>query len=94
MDPSPPNTAAAKPFTVIATSELYVMGLLGASSDAAECAERAGADERDDRERADVETDELGGAPRVRAGDERLADDRPAQEQRQRDRHRAARPLQ
>ena len=32
MDPSPPNTAAAKPFTVIATSELYVIGLLGASS--------------------------------------------------------------
>ena len=33
MDPSPPKTAAAKPFTVIATSELYVMGLLGASSE-------------------------------------------------------------
>ena len=47
MDPSPPKTAAAKPFTVIATSELYVIGLLGASSDAAERAERARADERD-----------------------------------------------
>ena len=32
MDPSPPKTAAAKPLTVIATSELYVIGLLGASS--------------------------------------------------------------
>ena len=32
MDPSPPKTAAAKPLTVIAKSELYVIGLLGASS--------------------------------------------------------------
>ena len=52
---------------------------------AAERAESARAGKRDDRERADVEADELGGAPRVRARDERLSDDRPAEEERQRD---------
>ena len=60
---------------------------------AAERAESARAGERDDRERADVEADELGGAPRVRARDERLADDRPAEEERQRDRRTGARRL-
>ena len=92
MDPRPPNTAAAKPFTVIATSELYVIGLLGASRAPPSAQSSARADERDDGERAGAEADELGGASRVRARDERLPDDRPAQEERQRDGERSATP--
>ena len=60
---------------------------------AAERAESACAGKRDDRERADVEADELGGAPRVRARDERLSDDRPAEEERSARRRKGARRL-
>ena len=59
----------------------------------ARCEERPGKrrqpgrdDERDHCDRADVEADELGGATRVGAGDERLADDRPVEEERQSER--------
>ena len=48
----------------------------------AERAESAGADESDDGQRSDVEADELRCATRVGAGDERLTDDRSAEEQR------------
>ena len=53
---------------------------------AAERAESSRADERDDSERADVQSHELGGGTGVRAGHQRLADDRPAQKEGQRDR--------
>ena len=59
--------------------------MLGASSAPPSAHRRTGAGKRDDRERTDVEPDELGGAARVGAGHERLSDDRPAKEERQRD---------
>ena len=52
----------------------------------AERAQHPGADEGDDRERARVQADQLGGAAGVGAGDQCLADDRAAQEQREDDR--------
>ena len=85
MEPRPPNTAAANPLTVIADVGAVRHRVARREERAAERAKRARAGERDDPQRADVEADELGSAAGVGTGDERLADDRSAEEERQSD---------